>query len=174
MKRIFFAFSFLAMSLVACEKNANESKSEANNTNNVNGVGTSEKSETTNQTNDAPKAAIKFDSETYNFGSINEGEKVRYAYKFKNEGKNPLIIQSANASCGCTVPTYPKDPIPPGGTGEIIAEYNGSGSGDITKTITITANTEPTTTTLYIKGFVKSKNPQAEDASKMKGPLRNQ
>ena len=173
MKRRFLALGLATLCLVACEKNANETQSNANT---VNGVGTSQSSEVAKKTsNDAPKAVIKFETENYNFGTVDEGTKVKYAYKFKNEGKNPLIIESANASCGCTVPTYSKDPIPPGGTGEIVAEFDSQGRpGDASKTITITANTEPTTTVLNIKGFVKGKNPQNEELNKMRGPLRNQ
>lgn len=175
MKKRFLVFSLAALCLTACEKNSGETKSDAN----VNAVGNVKNLEDKGKSNeaekkDAPKAVIKFETENYNFGTINQGEKVRYAYKFKNEGSNPLIIESANASCGCTVPTYPKEPIPPDGTGEIVAEYNGSGSGDVSKTITITANTEPTTTVLTIKGFVKTTTPQNEELNKMKGPLRNQ
>ncbi|MFN3315363.1 MAG: DUF1573 domain-containing protein [Raineya sp.] len=172
MKKKILAFSFSALCLIACEKNTNETKSGAN-TNSVNSVSNSEEVKEKNE--NAPKAVIKFETENYDFGNINEGEKVKYAYKFKNEGKNPLIIESAKPSCGCTVPTFPKDPIPPGGTGEIIAEFDSQGRpGETQKTITITANTEPTTTVLNLKGFVKSKNPQNEEVTKMKGPLRNQ
>ena len=173
MKKKFLILGLAALYLTACEKNTGETKSDATNINAVSNL--EDKSKTAEaEKKDAPKALIKFETEVHNFGTINQGEKVRYAYKFKNEGKNPLIIESANASCGCTVPTYPKEPIPPGGTGEIVAEYNGSGSGDVSKTITITANTEPTTTVLTIKGFVKNTNPQNEELNKMKGPLRNQ
>lgn len=170
MKKILVIFGFAFLCCTACQKNTGEQKAESN----VKGVTNLESQPKTDDKANAPKAVIKFETETYNFGTINQGQKVTYAYKFKNEGENPLIIQSANASCGCTVPTYPKDPIPPGGTGEIVAEYNGSGAGDITKTITITANTEPTTTVLTIKGFVKTTNPQNGEINKMKGPLRNQ
>lgn len=172
MKKKILAFSLFAFCFVACEKNTNETKSDAN-TNTANAVGSSKEAKENNE--NTPKAIIKFETENYDFGSINEGEKVKYAYKFKNEGKNPLIIESAKPSCGCTVPTFPKDPIPPGGTGEIVAEFDSQGRpGETQKTITITANTEPTTTVLNLKGFVKSNNPQNEDLNKMKGPLRNQ
>lgn len=178
MKRKLLAFGLATLSLwfVACEKNANEAKSDANlnSTSSVNSTEQNPKNSQKEEKKDIPKAVIKFETETYNFGTINQGEQVTYTYKFKNEGKNPLIIESAKASCGCTVPTYPKEPIPPGGTGEIIAQYNGSGSGDVTKTITITANTEPSTTVLSIKGFVRPKTSQNEEVNKMKGPLRNQ
>ncbi|GAB4129208.1 MAG: DUF1573 domain-containing protein [Raineya sp.] len=174
MKKTLLAFGLATLCLVACEKNTNEVKSDNNNTAN-NTAKEQEVAQKTSSNADAPKAIIKFETENYNFGNVNEGEKVKYAYKFKNEGKTPLIIESAKPSCGCTVPTFPKDPIPPGGTGEIVAEFDSQGRpGETHKTITITANTEPTTTVLNLKGFVKGKNPVNEDLNKLKGPLRNQ
>ena len=74
--------------------------------------GTEGKSKTSN----LPKTTIEFEETKHNFGTIKEGEKVKHIYKFKNTGDNPLIISNAVASCGCTVPSYPKEPIPPGGT----------------------------------------------------------
>lgn len=71
-----------------------------------------------------PKTQISFDDTKHDFGSITEGDVVKYAYHFKNTGNNPLLIAKAVASCGCTVPSYPKQPIPPGGEGEIVVEFN--------------------------------------------------
>lgn len=74
--------------------------------------------------NEMPKTNISFDDTKHDFGTITEGEKVRHAYHFKNTGDNPLFITKAVASCGCTVPSYSKEPIPPGGEGEIVVEFN--------------------------------------------------
>lgn len=71
-----------------------------------------------------PKTIISFDNTKHDFGTITEGEVVKHAYRFKNAGTNPLLISNAVASCGCTVPSYPKEPIPPGGEGEIVVEFN--------------------------------------------------
>lgn len=71
-----------------------------------------------------PKTVISFEDTKHDFGTITDGEVVKHAYKFKNTGDNPLLISNAVASCGCTVPSYPKQPIPPGGEGEIIVEFN--------------------------------------------------
>jgi len=172
MKKTFLTLCLATIFLTACEKNANEAKSNAD-TNDANVV--SNMTQTSDKSKETPKAAIKFETEIYDFGTVDEGKKVVYAYKFKNEGKNPLVIESAKPSCGCTVPTFPKEPIAPGGTGEIVAEFDSQGRpGEANKTITITANTEPTTTVLTLKGTVKAKNPQTQDLSKIKGPLRNQ
>ena len=71
-----------------------------------------------------PKTLLGFDDTKHDFGTITEGEVVKHAYLFKNLGTNPLLISKAVASCGCTVPSYPKEPIPPGGKGEIVVEFN--------------------------------------------------
>ncbi|MCB0401790.1 MAG: DUF1573 domain-containing protein [Flavobacteriales bacterium] len=92
----------------------------------------------------------------HDFGTIDQDTKNTKVFKFTNTGKEPLIIEDAKGSCGCTVPTYPKEPIKPGETGEIEVAYSpGKQSGAQTKTVTITANTEPITTTLNISANVQ-------------------
>lgn len=76
------------------------------------------------QIKDMPKTSIIFDETKHDFGTITEGEKVKHAFHFKNTGTNPLLISRAVASCGCTIPSYPKEPIPPGGEGDIVVEFN--------------------------------------------------
>ena len=65
-----------------------------------------------------PKTTIVFEEVEFDFGQIESGEKVSYIYQFKNTGNEPLIITKAKGSCGCTVPYWPKEPIPPGGGAE--------------------------------------------------------
>ncbi len=102
--------------------------------------------------------AIKFDENSYNWGTIKEEEKMTHIFKFKNAGTNDLIISEAHGSCGCTVPEWPKEPIKPGKTGEIKVVFDSKGkAGDQQKTVTLTANTEPANTVLTIKGTVKAK-----------------
>ncbi|KOY85720.1 hypothetical protein AD998_05740 [bacterium 336/3] len=169
MKKIMIAAS-LVISMFACQKNAEEDKKQET-ANNAENPGTTVS--TTNNNSQAPKAVIKFENPVFDFGEVAEGDKVKHVYKFTNEGKNPLIIEEAKPSCGCTVPTFPKEPIAPGATAEIVAEFDSNGKpGDQNKTITITANTEPTTTQLTLKGKVKAKNPQMQDISKFKGPIK--
>lgn len=80
----------------------------------------------------------------HDFGTIIQGEKVSHIYKFKNTGKSDLIVSSVRASCGCTVPTYSKDPVKPGGEGEIEIVFDSSGrSGRQHKTITVLTNSQP-------------------------------
>lgn len=71
-----------------------------------------------------PKTQISFTDSKHSFGKIKEGDVVRHAFTFRNTGAYPLYIVKAVASCGCTVPSIPKAPIPPGGTGEITVQFN--------------------------------------------------
>jgi len=104
---------------------------------------------------EGPLPAFAFEEEEHDFGTINEGDVVEHKFTFKNTGEAPLIIQSAKGSCGCTVPTWPKEPIPVGGTGEIVAKFNSKGKPNVqNKTVTITANTWPKQTRLRIKAMV--------------------
>lgn len=96
-------------------------------------------------------AAITFDRYEHNFGKVEEGKVVETTFKFTNTGANDLIISDAKGSCGCTVPYYPKEPIKPGESGEIKVSYDSKGkSGIQNKQVTITANTDPSITTLTI------------------------
>ncbi len=103
-------------------------------------------------------ARIVFEASEFEFGEVKEGEVVQHAYKFKNTGTVPLLISNARASCGCTVPTWPKEPIPPGGTGEILAKFNTADRTEFQKkTITVTSNSWPQETEVVLHGFVKKK-----------------
>jgi hypothetical protein len=107
-----------------------------------------------------PITSIVFEKPEYDYGTIKDGEKVKYNYKFKNTGKEPLIITDAKGSCGCTVPNWPREPIAPGKSAEINVEFDSKGKGSDegapqTKRVTITANTDPVQTYLTIKGIVK-------------------
>lgn len=102
-----------------------------------------------------PKTTISFGTYDHDFGDIKQDSENRHVFRFTNTGKEPLLIESATGSCGCTVPQYPKEPIPPGGTGEIMVEYKpGKQENQQNKTVTVTANTEPKQTTLRIKANV--------------------
>ncbi len=100
---------------------------------------------------------ITFNEKEFDFGTIDQGTKVEHVFKFTNTGDAPLVIVNAKSSCGCTVPTYPKTPIAPGEEAELLVKFNGSGKNQISKTITITANTEAGKETLKIKAFINPK-----------------
>lgn len=105
---------------------------------------------------DAP--VIKFEKSSFDFGKITAGEKVSYDFKFTNTGKSPLIISNATATCGCTVPDYPHEPILPGASSVIKVVFNSEGkSGMQNKVVTITSNTVPTATEVFLVGEVIAK-----------------
>ncbi|HAV25569.1 MAG TPA: DUF1573 domain-containing protein [Bacteroidetes bacterium] len=116
--------------------------------------------ETDNNGAKEPKMQFKDDVMAWDFGTITEGERVEHTFKFTNVGNSDLVVSSATASCGCTIPSPPKEPIAPGESSEIKVEFNSAGKSDIvTKDITILANTNPVKTMLQIKVFVKKKAP---------------
>lgn len=103
--------------------------------------------------------AINFEENMFDFGTIDQGTNVEHLFKFKNTGTAPLMIVNAKSSCGCTVPEWTKEAIAPGDEGQLLVKFNGSGQNQVSKTITLTTNTEAGTETLTIKAFVNPKNP---------------
>ncbi|AKD04172.1 DUF1573 domain-containing protein [Pontibacter korlensis] len=101
-----------------------------------------------------------FEKETHDFGTIAEGTQATYVFKVKNVGTEPVVIPSVEASCGCTTPTWTKEPILPGKIGSITAVYNSAGRpGPFHKSITLTSNnSESQRHVLYIKGMVEAKD----------------
>ncbi len=109
-----------------------------------------------------PSTSIQFEESEYNFGTVEEGEIVDHVYTFTNSGDAPLLITNAKGSCGCTVPDWPKTAIAPGETGEIKVRLNTRGKkNNVRQSVTLTANTEPANTVIYIAGVV---NPTGEAA----------
>jgi hypothetical protein len=97
---------------------------------------------------------IKFEKEVHDFGTLKQGADCVYEFKFTNVGKEPLIIQNATASCGCTIPTYSKEPILPGKSGSIKVKYDGNRVGGINKDITITSNAITSSKVVKITGNI--------------------
>lgn len=101
---------------------------------------------------------IRYEAITYDFGKIKEGQKINHSFKFTNTGKSPLIITNATASCGCTTPVWPKNPVLPGDTGSIAVTFNSAGkSGLQDKQIKITANSQPAESMVHLIGEVLTK-----------------
>ncbi len=101
-------------------------------------------------------AGLEFKFTEHNFGELEEGPKAAVDFVFTNTGNKPLILTDVKASCGCTTPEWPKEPIAPGQTSKIKVEYNTQGRpGDFTKSITITSNESDQPKLIYIKGKVK-------------------
>lgn len=119
------------------------------------------------ENNEGPFPSISFGKMEHDFGTLNEGDVVDHVFTFTNTGDAPLIISKAEATCGCTVPKWPREPIPVGGTGEIQVQFNSKGKPGVqNKTVTLTANTNPKLTRLQIKSFVSAA------ASMDNGPVR--
>ena len=140
--------SVLLIVVTACNQSSNEKLSAdlVNNPNSATGK---------QDTSSLPK--FQFETDIHDFGKVIEGEKLSYSFKFKNVGNSDLIIATATASCGCTVPEYPKDPIHKGAEGVITVTFNTAGkNGFQHKTITLGANTQPSDIVLHIKAMVSS------------------
>lgn len=100
----------------------------------------------------APK--FKFETKDVDYGTIEQNSDGVRLLKFTNVGKSPLIISSAKSTCGCTVPSIPKEPIMPGETGEIAVKYDTNRIGKITKSITITSNADRPKIMIPVRGTV--------------------
>ena len=102
---------------------------------------------------------FSFDQEEHNFGQIRDGDIVSHTFRFTNSGEAPLIISKATAACGCTVPQWPKQPIPVGGSGEIQVQFDSSNKPVMqNKVVTITANTESKVKKLLIRAQVNPRS----------------
>ena len=106
---------------------------------------------------DNPNAPVlKFKIEKHDFGTVPEGPQAKFDFEFTNEGKEPLILSNVQASCGCTTPEWPKEPILPGKTSKVSAIYNTQGRpGAFTKSITVTSNAKTPSVVLMINGTVE-------------------
>ena len=100
-------------------------------------------------------AKMTFEKTTHDFGEVKEGDIVKHTFVFTNTGKVPLLINDAHSSCGCTIPNWPKHPVQPGDKEKIEVEFNTKAKPrHQEKSITINANTYPSVTKVFLKGFV--------------------
>jgi len=139
-------FSMLAFGFAAYTVNAQ--------TTTPNTVTTAPTTTTTTDTPDPNAGDITFTDETHDFGDIPQGTPVSFDFNFTNTGKEPLILSNVQTSCGCTSPSWPKDPILPGKSSKITVTYNAAHAGIFNKSITITSNGKTPTKVIYIKGNV--------------------
>jgi len=109
---------------------------------------------------DVKVPVFSFKKEIHEFGNITEGEKIAYSFTFVNTGNADLLISNASATCGCTVPEFSREPVPPGKSGVINVIFDSSGrEGYQRKEVFVTANTIPNSKKLIITGtVVKKKN----------------
>lgn len=115
---------------------------------------------------------IVFENESHDFGTLSKGADCSCVFKFKNEGKEPLTITMAKASCGCTVPSWPKEPIAAGGSGEIKVVYDSKRVGPFTKSITVTSNAKTPSKVLHIKGKIEAPAVEAPQGTASPGPVQ--
>jgi hypothetical protein len=105
-------------------------------------------------------ASISFDKMEYDFGTVNEGDMVETTFVITNSGKTDLVISNAKPSCGCTVPVWPKEPIKPGASADLLVKFNTAGKPNRqSKTVTLTTNTATGREVVRLKGMV---NPKAK------------
>ncbi|WP_024771888.1 DUF1573 domain-containing protein [Aquimarina macrocephali] len=143
-KEFLILASLLVMAVVSCKDDATKKI-------NVENVAVSESRDA--KVSDFP--VMDFAQTNHNFGTINEGDVVEHKFTFTNTGKAPLVIISAKGSCGCTVSKWPKEPIAPGATGDMMVTFNSNGKPNMqNKQVTITANTEKGKEILKIKAMV--------------------
>jgi hypothetical protein len=103
--------------------------------------------------------SVQLVDSVYDFGKTTEGTKVSHDFEFRNTGNKPLVISSAKASCGCTVPEKPQEPVKPGETGIIKVVFNSaSHPGPAHKTIVVTSNAYPPFPVLLVTGIVETKD----------------
>ena len=113
-------------------------------------------------------AEMKFDTEVIDYGTIAQNSDGVRTFKFTNTGNQPLIISNAKGSCGCTVPTWPKQPINPGEAGEIKVKYATNRLGPINKSVTVMSNATQGTKVLRIKGnVIEKKTSPVKETSEM-------
>lgn len=110
------------------------------------------------QNANVPKTKVEFDKEIHDFGQIEQGEVVETTFEIKNVGDNDLYIVDAYGSCGCTVPEVTKEAIKPGESAPISVKFDSNGkTGNVTKSVMITCNTEKAVENIKIKASIKTK-----------------
>lgn len=113
-------------------------------------------------------AKIEIAETVHDFGKVKEGTVVEHTFSIKNTGETPLIIKETRATCGCTVPEKPEQPIAPGAMGEIKVKFNTAGKpGAQSKVVTIVANTSPETSEVTLRGFV-----EGDELKNLNGPVK--
>jgi Protein of unknown function (DUF1573) len=119
-------------------------------------------------------AKIEFKTDVIDYGTIEKGADGVRIFEFTNTGEAPLIITKVKSTCGCTVPSWSKDPIMPGKSGEIQVKYDTNRVNPIRKTITVTSNADTPNVALKIKGLVVDSSKNSVLKKKSKSVLEQQ
>ncbi|PZD79497.1 DUF1573 domain-containing protein [Mesonia sp. K7] len=158
-KGILMLAAVAAIAFTSCKENAADKVNEEN-----------EKEVAERDANAEGTPVMTFTEDMHDFGTINEGDVVEHTFEFTNTGDAPLVVTDAKGSCGCTVPTWSKDPIAPGEKGEMVVKFNSNGKpNNQMKTVRITANTEAGQESIKIKAFV---TPKAGGATATGNPVQ--
>lgn len=113
----------------------------------------------------AQKGVVKFKKSDHDFGKIEQNKPVTNVFEFTNSGTDPIVLGNVAASCGCTTPTWTKEPIMPGKTGTVTATFNAGAVGPFNKTVTVPSNAENGTIYLTLKGEVLDTNAKVSEAA---------
>lgn len=124
------------------------------------------------QTDKSSTAGIKFTELEYDYGTIQQGDKVHHEFQFTSTGKEPLMISQAKGSCGCTVPEFPTQALKKGEKGTIKVTFDSAGKmGSQDKTVTVITNTPDSPIVLHIKGVIEPAAPlNTPEARPMENP----
>lgn len=146
MKKVILGLSALCMiAFTSCKEDATQKIDEKN---------VAEAAE--RDANSSKFPVITFDKSEHDFGEIEAKTNVETTFSYTNTGDAPLVITDIKSSCGCTVPQdWSKEPLAPGDSGSFTVKFNGSGKNKVSKTVTVTANTEKGKETVKITAFVK-------------------
>lgn len=151
--RLISSLFLISVLTFSCEQNAPSEKKETNPKADTTAIAASV---VPADTANLPK--FSFQESEFDFGQIKEGDVVKHTFKFTNTGKSNLVISDARGSCGCTIPSFPKEPIAPGAEGTIDVQFNSKNKTGINqKFVSIVANTYPEVSSISIKATVEAK-----------------
>lgn len=173
MNKLFAGLLAVSLLTAGCDNLQNKTETEGSGSSSASATPTENTVANPNLTNEqvmsnADAPVMTFTEMEHDFGDIKPGAVVKHTFTFKNTGKSPLIISSASATCGCTTPDWTKEPVAPGAEGKIDVQFDSHGkTGQQSKTITIEANTQPSTNQIAIKTNI------LQDMA-ANGPLRTQ
>ena len=109
----------------------------------------------------APAADVKFTTQNHQFGKVKKGVPVTFVFNFKNVSEKPVVIEFANAECGCTTPEYPKTPVTKGQSANIKVTYNAAVEGIFKKNVNVKFANSTLPYVLTIEGEVLAEKPAA-------------
>jgi hypothetical protein len=156
MKKLFLLLSTIALvSFTSCKEKASEK---------INQENVEKAAERDAQAVVFP--SLSFDKTTHDFGEIMNGTPVETVFSYTNTGKSPLVVTDIKSTCGCTVPQdWSREPLAPGASSQFTVKFNGKGANKVSKTITLTTNTEKGREQVRISAFIKP-DPNATPVAK--------